>query len=294
LLTRLVAKKGRPISLHWFARIALVLWLALGASGCTRLLYDRLDTLAGWYLGSLVALDDAQRADLHTWLEQTLQWHRKSELARYAQFLRELAQSAAQPVNRAAFEQAEARIEAFGKDLVEQVSPEAARLLLTLSPAQVDELLASLEEKSQERSEDDREEIAEGTWHRKRATDLQRQLKKWTGSVTTAQKTLLEQSAGELEPTSGEWLDCQRRWRAALRDALEEPRTAASSDRVLALLRAPDSEWTAEYAAKSARNRERVLAMLEALDASLTPAQRERLQRELTRLAGQLEDLTED
>ena len=294
LRTLFVAKTTRPISLRWCARSALVLWLAFGASGCTRLLYDRLDSLAGWYLGSLVTLDDTQRADLRTWLESTLQWHRKSELARYAQFLRELAQTAARPVGRAAFEQAQQRIEGFGQDLVTQAAPEAARLLLTLTPAQVDELLTSLEEKSQERSDEQREAIADGTWHRKRAKDLQRQLKRWTGSVTAAQKTLLEQVAGELEPTTGEWLDSTRRWRGALRDALAQPRTAASSDRLLALLRAPDSEWTAEYLAKAARNRERVLAMLESLDASLTPPQRERLQRELRQMAGQLEALTEE
>jgi hypothetical protein len=291
LRRQLVAKKARPISLRWLARIALVLSLAFGVSACARLLYDRLDTLAGWYLEDLVTLDDAQRADLRAWLESTLQWHRKSELTRYAQFLRDLAQAAGQPLGRNGFERAEERIEAFGQDLVAQASPEAARLLLSLSPQQVDELVASLEEKSRKRSEDNREAIADGTWHRKRTTEMQRQVKKWTGSVTAEQKKLLEQAAGEFEPTSADWLDSQHRWRTAMQDALAQPRTQETSDRVLSLLRAPDNEWSAEYVAKSARNRERVLAMLESLDTSLTPAQRERLQRELGQLAGQLEAL---
>ena len=98
---QLVAQNARPISLrrpaHWYFGRALVLWLALSAAGCTKLVYNRLDTLAGWYMEGLVSLDDTQRADLRSWLGQTLQWHRRSELARYAQFLRELAADAAQP-----------------------------------------------------------------------------------------------------------------------------------------------------------------------------------------------------
>jgi hypothetical protein len=291
LRTQLVAKIARPNSLSWLARIALVLSLAFGVSGCARLVYDRLDTLAGWYLEDLVTLDDVQRADLHAWLDSTLQWHRKSELERYAQFLREFAQAAGQPLGREGFARAEERIEAFGQDLVAQASPEAARLLLTLSPEQVDELVAGLEEKSRKRSKEHREAIDDGTWHRKRTTEMQRQVKKWTGSVTAGQKKLLKQAAGGFEPTSAEWLDSQHRWWMAMREALAQPRTPASSDRVLSLLQAPDHEWSAEYVAKSERNRERVLAMLESLDASLTPAQRERLQRELRQLAGQFEAL---
>jgi len=291
LRSQLVAKKARSISLRWLAQIALVLSLAFGVTGCARLLYDRLDTLAGWYLEDLVTLEDAQREDVHAWLESTLQWHRKSELARYAQFLRDFAQAAGQPIGRVGFERAEERIEAFGDDLVAQASPEAARLLLTLSPEQVDELVASLEKKSRKRSEESREAIADGTWHRKRTTEMQRQMKKWTGSVTAEQRKLLEQAAGEFEPTSAEWLDSQHRWRTAMRDALAQRRTPETSARVVALLHEPDQEWSAEYVAKSARNRERVLAMLESLDASLTSSQRERLQRELRQLAGQLEAL---
>ena len=53
-------------------------------------MYNRLDTLAAWYVGNLVSLDDQQRSNLRAWLAQTLEWHRESELGRYAQFLREL------------------------------------------------------------------------------------------------------------------------------------------------------------------------------------------------------------
>ena len=79
-----------------------------------------------------------------------------------------------------------------------------------------------------------------------------------------------------------------------MREALTQPRSVETHERIEQLLREPDSEWTAEYEAKSDRNRERILTMLQTLDASLTPSQRERLQRELKELAEQLEAMMED
>ena len=80
----------RPTTLSRGLRLLFVLLLAVSAAGCAKFMYNRLDTLAAWYIGDLVSLDDQQRADVRAWLGQTLQWHRTSELGRYATFLREL------------------------------------------------------------------------------------------------------------------------------------------------------------------------------------------------------------
>jgi uncharacterized protein YueI len=77
-----------------------------------------------------------------------------------------------------------------------------------------------------------------------------------------------------------------------LRDAFSNRGTA--EERILQLLREPDSHWTEQYKTKEASNREQALSLLIALDASLTPAQRERMQRELIELAERLEALTEE
>jgi hypothetical protein len=98
--------------------------------------------------------------------------------------------------------------------------------------------------------------------------------------------------AQHIQPTTADWLESQRQWRAALRDAFSNRDTAEK--RILELLREPDSQWTAQYKTKEASNREQMLSLLAALDASLTTAQRERMQRELTALAERLEALTEE
>src|SRR5687768_1770525 len=101
--------------------------VALSVTACTNYFYNRLDTLAAWYIQDLVSLDDDQRSDLRSWLEGTLQWHRRSELRRYATFLRNLAGTANRPGDSTTYRGIESQVEEFGSRLVEQAAPDAAR-----------------------------------------------------------------------------------------------------------------------------------------------------------------------
>jgi hypothetical protein len=274
----------------------LLLTLACGVVGCTNFFYNRLDTLAAWYVQDLVSLDDGQRSDLREWLESTLQWHRQSELLRYTKFLREMADQAARPGNASTYRAIEEQIETFGARLVEQAAPDAARLLMSLTPAQLNELEANLAEKSRQRNEKNLKALAHGQWHEKRAKDIEKQLKRWTGAVTEQQQRLIAQQSARFDSTTADWLESQARWRQAMFGALRERFTAGSSsaeveERILALLRKPESQWTRSYQTKAAKNREQSLAVLGAIDALLTQSQRAHLQRELTQLALRLETM---
>lgn len=272
--------------------------VALSAAACTNFFYNRLDTLAAWYIQDLVSLDDDQRSDLRSWLEGTLQWHRSSELRRYATFLRNLAGTAAHPGNSTTYRNVETQVEEFGSRLVEQAAPDAARLLMRLTPEQLTEFESNLAEKSRERNEESLKALANGKWHEKRARDIEKQLKRWTGSVTKEQQQLIAQQSERFDSTTADWLESQARWRQAMFGALQARFTAGQSpavveERILALLRKPESQWTSAYQSKATQNREQSLAVLAAIDASLTPAQRSHLQRELTQLAQQLETMTQ-
>lgn len=270
--------------------------LGFGISGCTNFFYNRLDTLAAWYVQELVSLDEDQRSDLRASLESTLQWHRQSELVRYTKFLRELAEQSARPGNARTYKAIEEQVEGFGARLVEQATPDAARLLMSLTPAQLNEFETNLAEKSRERNEKNLKALAQGKWHDKRAKDIEKQLKRWTGSITKEQQLLIAEQSKRFDSTTADWLESQARWRQAMFGALRERFTAGSSpaaveERILALLRTPENQWTRAYQTKAAQNREQSLAVLESIDASLTAAQRAHLQSELTKLAQQLETM---
>lgn len=288
----MAVERHRLSTMSRLARVLCLLLLAVAAAGCAKAVYNRLDALAAWYVGNLVSLDDRQNSDLPAWLAQTLEWHRESELGRYATFLRELSAEAARPSDRAAYHRVFARVEGFAADFAAQTAPQATHLLLELTPAQLEEFLANLDEKSKERSAKALKEVRNGTWQTSRIKETQEQVKRWTGTVTEEQKLLVREMSQQIQPTTADWLESQRRWRAALADAFSNRGTA--EERILQLLREPDSQWTAQYKTKETGNREQTLSLLIALDASLTPAQRARTQRELTDLAERLEAMTEE
>lgn len=274
--------------------LSAITLLVLLLTGCTSgFVYNRLDTLVAWYLEGLVTLTKSQRAELRQWLGETLDWHRESELQRYAAFLKELSERALQPASRSAFEQAEQQFRTFTADLARKSAPEAAALLMALSDQQLEELAKNLDEKAAERLAEERELLEENAWHERRAKQISKQFRRWVGRPQPHQLELIRQTAGELQPSYPEWLASQRAWRSALRESMskrhEDPRSARQE--LTVLLASPERYWTEAYKSKLAHNRERTMALLLALDESLSSEQRRHLRQRMLEFAEQLEAL---
>lgn len=263
--------------------------LLLTAACSSNFVYNRLDTLAGWYLGSLVSLDENQRQQLRQWLAQTLEWHRQSELQRYADFLRDLSQQVMQQGTLTSYDQTQQRFEGFWQEFIAKTAPEAASLLQDLSPAQVDELIGNMEEKARERAEDEESDPEE--WRRDQVKGLTKFLKRWTGGVTDEQKALIAAATAQLEPSQNDWLASQQAWRRALQNALNASASMERTARIEQLLAKANNEWTQEYVDKSQRNRQRYMDLISSVDATLSSRQREHLRSELLELAGQLDTI---
>lgn len=266
-------------------------------TGCTStFVYNRLDTLVAWYLEGLVTLDQRQRADLRAWLDDTLDWHRDSELERYAQFVRSLAQQTENSGDHSTFERAESQFRVFTADVARRTAPEAAKLMLGLTDPQVEELSANLEKQGEERLAKEQKLLKKGQWHERRAKQITKQFRRWVGKIQPEQQTLIAATAKQLEPSYPEWLQSQRAWRAALRAALAKrhANSAASTTELTALLTDPDRFWTDAYRQKLEANRTRTLNLLVALDASLSREQRDEFQRRLTKFAEELESLAQN
>lgn len=273
-------------------RISIFALSLLLLSACSSgFVYNRLDTLVAWYLEGLVTLTKSQRADLRQWLGKTLDWHRGSELERYAAFLKTLSERALQPASRATFEQAESQFRAFTMDVANKSAPEAAQLLMALSDKQFDELVQNLEKKAAERLEEEQELIEDDAWHKRRAKQISKQFKRWAGTMTREQATLIRETAERLMPTYPEWLASQRAWRAALSAAMAKRHGHAQQAHreLTTLLSSPDTYWTEAYRAKQTHNREQTMQLLVALDESLSPEQRQELHDRMIELAERLE-----
>jgi hypothetical protein len=279
----------KPRHLHRLAALACGALLLVGCS--SQFVYNRLDTVAYLYLKTQVSLEDLQSSQLRGSLREFLVWHRSSELPRYAALAQGLARDAAQPLGRARIDQARIDIEGLWRDAVARVAPDAARFLAGLSPAQRDELFASL-------GEDDpdlREEYCETPEPKRRRRQLESFVKtaeNWVGKLTAAQRELIAARLAALQPTSCGWVENRIRVRRSFSELLDRSGTdPAWPAELRRLLTSPEERWDPDYRLAFEANRDAIVALLTELDATLTQRQRAQLSEKLTGYARDFRDL---
>ncbi|HKZ74000.1 MAG TPA: DUF6279 family lipoprotein [Steroidobacteraceae bacterium] len=266
--------------------------LALLAGCTTGILYNRLDWLTHWYFSRQVTLTDEQSKSLREDLRVLLQWHRRSELPRYAALLEAFARDAAQPIGRERIELARTAVEGLWRDLVQQASPQAALWLADLTDTQLDELFESLAEEDDDRREEYCEADA-ATLDKRRERTIVSAIEDWTGRLSREQRRLVKDAVSELEPTGCPWVEHQQVFRRELRLLLaQRSRDTAFGEALARFLLAPEERWTDEYRRGFTANRERIVTLLADLDASLSPRQRARLTDRFASLARDLRDLS--
>lgn len=257
------------------AWLILLLVLLPGCSG-TKMFYDQLDQLAPQYLEKYVPLTTEQEILLAREIAELRRWHCGTQLAAYAGWLRAVsADVQAGDVTYAGVERHYASLQGFWKELMRQMSPGAAELLLTMSDAQVDQLFRRLEQDNDKLEAERRKPSAAGQ-RRKSAGMMERQLTRWVGVLSPSQREAVAAWSARLAPDQGESGAARRSWQAQLRRLLQQRAdTRAFRAGVRTLLAQPEQYWPPGYRRVSAANREQTLRLFADIGASLTPEQRE-------------------
>lgn len=270
------------------ARCFFLLALVLLTACSKAFLYNRLDWLATWYVDGYVDLTRAQKRDFKAGLQPLLDWHRREELTRYADLLKQIDRSLDEPVALARVQawrdtvtRAAARIEA-------RITPFMLAFSEELTDRQMTELTASLWDRQEEYAEEYlgrsdaeyREEIAER---------LAEQLDDLLGDLSTTQQHAITSAAGRLQRFDRLWLDD----RAARLRRLAPlfARAPGWQERISAVLAARDQQRIAGYDAAYRHNESVLLEFLTATLNDLSPKQRLHLRSELTALQRDLQKL---
>lgn len=274
-------------------RVLAVAGLAAFLVGCTMLglVYNRLDSLVGFYIEGLVDLTPEQSAQLDRTLAGNLQWHRESELQRYADFMRELAGTVDAGLERVRMLEASRRAEAYWRDIFVQAAPGYSALALTFTDAQVEQLIAGFAREDDEEYEEyaNRSAVQRAT---QREKSVRKFLERFTGPLSAPQRTLVREYVARTPSTMEEWRATRQRWRASLEETLQaRAETPEFHARMLQLIARPDDMWTPQFRIAVAASRDSFSALVVELDATLTPAQRAATKRELIALASQVEKL---
>jgi hypothetical protein len=252
--------------------------------------YHHLDWMIPWYVDDYLSLDSGQRSALETRLARQLNWHCRTQLPEYAAFLRSVRKKFENPdqtVTREQFAQYLETLKQYWKDLMAQIGPDMADILITASDEQIDELFRNIEEDNLERQrtyvDPPEQDILQN-----RTDRMVDRLERWIGDLTDAQYTAVQQWSQNIGATTDQWIANRRRLQQAFRQLIAT-RTidSAFKEKFTTLLVSPEVVRTAAYQARLDRNIAFMLDLLTDIEKTLTDPQR-------SHLLAYLESLAED
>jgi hypothetical protein len=261
-------------------RVLLLLLAAASLSGCgVRMLYQQLDWLIPWQLQDYVTLDSSQRLELEVLVEDRLDWHCRTQLPRYAEWLRAVEQDLR---NDAVGPQwlAERADDAslFWTELMHPLSHDVAAVLGQTSDAQIDELFGNLDARTREQMEAfvDREDHV---LIQERAERLEQRLRRWFGRMNADQRARIQVWSEDLGLFANEWLENRGRWQARLRHALDvaDRRPESLQPALERLMVHPEQTWSPDYVERLERQRKATWLLLADLYQMSSERQRNRL-----------------
>ena len=271
---------------------ALALFASLLLAGCvTQTAYGQLDWLTRWYVNSYLDLDDSQERLVRDIVARNLAWHRATELPQYADYIRELRAGLSGPVNAEFIARQYATTLVLSDRTLQKLSPDIARLLLTLNDGQVREFFAEVEERNAELAEEYAEHPPE-VRRKKQDRSIVRAFRWFTGPLNPDQEALVRSYTSGMHDVAGQWLQRRKTWQSAFRKLLEgRAGNPAFEQQLAGLLLDPNQFDGAEYRRLVAENRAIAFAMSAAVLSSLSPKQRQHLDERLSGLARDFDEL---
>lgn len=171
---------------------------ALLLPGCNKigLLYDYADKLVLYNVEENFDLDKAQRSRLKEDVDAYFQWHRKTMLPAYADFLVFVADSARDGLRPDEIDAGYARYRELYRRTMAPVAEKSASLLLGLTPEQIDGWIEKQRKKNRKSRKDMSGSLQERLEHRgKKTVD---EMEDWTGRLTKEQKDRIRTLNGSL------------------------------------------------------------------------------------------------
>jgi len=256
--------------------------------------YPHLNWLLPWYISDYISLEPAQQSDLENRLGRQLDWHCRTQLPVYADFLRSVRHDFENPEHTVTQEQFQAyygMLQVYWKKLLASIGPDVADLLMSASDRQIDELFRRMEADNLELQEKYVDPPPEEIY-RNRYDRMSERLSNWIGDIETGQKSAILEWSNQLGMYGVEWIAhrkaLQKRFRALLASRARNPDFKVQ---FTALLAAPQTLQEAAYSAQVAHRTGLTLDLLARIAASLTAEQRRHLLDYLDSLADDFDGL---
>lgn len=171
-------------------RLTLLLLLVALVAGCSalRLSYSQADTLIAWRANEYFDLNPLQRDDLNERLERLHAWHRYEQLPDYAVFTSTAIAKARQGLKHDDLVWFIEGLKGRYRVIVNRASTDAAEMLATLAPGQIDALQKQWRKVNRKFA---REYELDGSVEKRKRARLKKvldQIQDWTGGLTYEQE----------------------------------------------------------------------------------------------------------
>ena len=277
--------------------LALVIGLILLSACGPRLYYPSLDWLIPWYVDDYISLEPDQSSRLRTQLARQLDWHCRTQLPEYAEFLLDLRREvdhSGRPVTVERLDTYKMRLIRYWNVLIQQISPDIADIMFSATDEQVDELFENLETKNRD-IENEYVVPPPQKIIQNRQKRMQKRLNYWLGGLTESQLQAVDAWNLQIEPIAADRVAYRRKIQAAGRHILENRTNPDELEAALRGLLTNSEEFRTEnYQRKIDVNTQRTFELLAYLLETLTPNQRNHLSNRLESLAADLDQLSCD
>lgn len=204
------------------ARRLLILGVLLCLSGCssTTFLYNRLDTLIGWYVLDYVSLSRDQRNDFNRRVDALLDWHRAEELPAYVVWLTEFEDSLDEDLTEVELDELVDQLEEAANRLQAQVLDLLINFGATLSHEQRIEFVLTLQK---DQAELEKKYLArtDDAYYQDIQKQFQKNLGRFLGTLTDSQERAIEERSAEYQRLDFLWVEDRGRWVSQLERVLQ-------------------------------------------------------------------------
>ncbi len=273
--------------------------LLLPACSAIRLGYGNADSLARWWIDQYLDLSPEQDALARERLPRLMVWHRKTQLPDYAAVL---AQARSLAIGKPSAADGLALTDAIirrVRRLADQAIPDAADLLLTLTPAQTERMAARMSDKNISFAKEARLAEGEAGQRKARFKRLLERAEYWYGGFSDGQEAAIRQLIDARPSGAQFWYEERLRRQSELLDLARKVQAEKPSrERVIALLRDYadrfdiPSEPSRRAMALALRQESSELAA--AIQALTTPAQREHARTKFDDLIREIGELAQE
>jgi len=278
-----------------FAARSVVVFVVCSLTGCSLLYsYRNIDRYIRWWLDDYIAWDGFQESQLRMRLALRLEWHKKTQLPRYRDWLETIDRSLNDDVDVAQLAQAADQLQSFWHETAAHSQTEIHAQLASLSDNQVRDLLTAIREK-QAHLKNEYDDMTLAELAKKRKREMTKTIKYWLGPLDDNQIALIHVWALRLPDGRSHWLNNRERWANAFAQALRHrhaPELFAAEIHLLFVT--PQENWEPELRQLSHQNRESTLQLLTELHNSRTQKQRDFQHKRIEQWLGRLERLAAD